>query len=513
MKSRSLFLAAAAVVTATSCADCGPVVEGLPPGNLCGVGQVDGVDYALAADGNEVVITVAKEDAFGCGALHSHVVLATVVAFEYDLKGDATGEVKITVPAAGLDPDDKDLRLKYLPDGENQELSDGDRQSIRGSVSEEVKASEFKDLIFTLKDLSTLDGDGTATLVSDIAGATSEVAVAYNAKKDGDDVTVSGTATIAGGPHGIPRNALGFCVSPDMDLSFTLTLTPGTQECKVGGDVVPPFEETFFDDTECGDVGYNVVYNNVVGPRCMGCHGGILADGSGNFRGGATVAFGDWRSFRVDSLRNPGAPLFQKAHEYVNLPSDDPEVLAMPPSASGESTALQDALLDATGAGAFTTERELFNAWVAAGGRDAQCADDVEQTVFTRTEPGDCLAATAITYEAAQADHADASAKDFFEGNCMYCHATGHPDAAPSAPPVGTYDAVTDTFTTNFVAGAAVATHPFYVTAAAAPLSFWEASVHRTNDGSMPTGSAIGGYEGDDGFEAFKAWVAAGYCP
>lgn len=517
------FCLAAAALAGSSC-DCGAKPEPLPAGELCGTGTVDGTDYAVDAKGTQLVLAIAKKDAFGCGALHSHVVLATSATFTYDLAADAAGEVKIVVPTASLDPDDKDLRKDFLPEGENQELSEDDRESIRGSVAEEVKASEFSTMTFTLKNLSTLDGDGTATLVSEIAGETGEeTEVTYNAKKSGDDVVVSGTAVIDGAPHGIPRNSLGFCVDEKMDLHFKVALTPGTAECE--GDVPdnPAFEQQFFDDTECGTVGYNVVYNNVVGPRCMGCHGGTFPGNDELLRGGATVPLVAWRDFRVDSLRNPGEAMYLKAHEYVNLDPDNIDVLAMPPAANGEATRLQGQLLDPTGVPAdITTELDLFNAWVIDGlGRDTQCADDVEKKTFgTKVEPAaDCTAA--IGYDEPNPDFigpdplsgedGPRSARDFFETNCMYCHAEEDPLGAPSAPKVGTTDAAGGH---ELIAGAGAlpVTHPFYVADDGTPLSFWQASIHRTDDGSMAPEFGIGAFEGEVTFEAFKAWVDAGYC-
>jgi hypothetical protein len=508
-------LTAAALVVA-SCADCdGPDPE-LPAGNLCGTGQIAGSDYAVDADNSRVVLSVFKEDAFGCGALHSHVVNATIVGFEYDLDDAAAGEVKITVPAKGLDPDDPDLREELLPEGENQALSDGDRQSIRGSVAEEVKAGEFADLVFTLKGLSAIDGEGTATLVSDIAGATSEVPVAYAATKDGDVIVVEGTATIAGGPHGIPRNALGFCVNPDMDLTFKVTLTPGAQACAVGGEAPVVFTPTVFPDEECGNVGYNVVYNNVVGPRCMGCHGGTFPGNAELLRGGATEPLITWDDFRTDSVRNQGRPLYETAHEYANLVPGGGS-LSMPPVEFFESNPLVEEFFYAEAGDipeGITSELALFNAWATTDqGRNARCETDVEKKVFTAAPVGDCT--TALKYSDANDAFDGLSASDFM-GNCLYCHAENDPSRAPSASTIATYDPDSGAYAMNFAAGDLPVTHPFYVTADGAPLNFWETSVQRVKDNSMPVlgiDAVPHGFDEDPSFLAFEAWVNAGACP
>jgi mono/diheme cytochrome c family protein len=521
--SRSLALptAVVAVVALAANCECEPAVDPVAGGELCGSGQIDGTDYAVEAAGSELVIAVSRVDAFGCGALHSHVVLAPQATFTYDLDGAAAGDVKIVVAAANLDPDDPALRLKFLPEGENQELSDGDRETIRGSVAEEVKSSEFSTLEFTFKGLSTIDGDGEATLESKIAGGTSEAPVTYNVKKDGDKFTISGTATIDGAPHGIPRNALGFCVEKDMDLHFTVVLVPGTTVCDGDVEEIPPFEETFFDDVECGDVGFNVVYNEVIGPRCMGCHGGTFPGNADLLRGGATEPLAEWRDFRVDSVRNPGSPLFNKALEYVTLPTDQPDLLTMPPSALDanglpETTGMQDLSAPVTIAGIeYTTERDLFVAWVDVGlGRNAQCADDVAIKTFgTRVVQGDCTAVDAIHFDTPDPVTGD-TAKGFFESSCMTCHSSNDPATAPSAPPVGTTvgDPNNFEYDVDHALGAAPVTHPFYVDDAGDELSFWETSVHRLEDGSMYPGSIRGDFVGNTGFDAFKAWVLAGYC-
>lgn len=523
MRLSSSFVVAAALSTLMNGCSCGG--EQTPAGGeVCGAGTVDGTDYKV--DSGELVMVVNKADGFGCGALHSHVVLARQATFAWDLDASAAGEVKIVVAASGLDPDDAALRKKYLPDGLNQELSASDRESIRGSVLEEVKGAEFSTLTFVLKDLSTIDGAGTARLVATIAGADSEVDVAYTAQKDGDVVNLTGTAVIPGGPHGIPRNALGFCVDPNMGLQFTIAMSPGTQTCDGTVEEVPTFVPTVFPDAECGDVGFNVVYNSVVGPRCAGCHGGTLPNDASLYRGGATVPLFAWDHFRVDSVRNKGAPLYITAHEYVGLDPFDTEVLSMPPSAFGEATPLQPLVEPLTIAGiTYTTEKDLFDAWVTIGqGRDQQCADDVEKQTFglqdgQRVEPG--AACGGLTYDTIQPEHEGKSAKDFFESRCMYCHAKDDPGQAFSAPAVGTLvNADARTYTTDFAAGELEVTHPFYVDSDGTPLSFWEASIHRAEDGSMYPGAGVfddgtgritHSFEGPD-FEAFKAWVSVGYC-
>ena len=505
------------------CAGCGGGDQIAPGGKVCGTGSVDGTDYKI--DSSELVLTIARADAFGCGALHSHVVLAKQATFAWQLGADGAGDVEIIVAAVGLDPDDAALREKYLPEGENQALSDDDRNSIRGSVLEEVKAEEHPALTFTLKDLSTINGEGTARLVSVIAGEESTVDVRYTASKDGDVVNLRGSAVIDGAPHGIPRNALGFCVDPDMGLEFTIAMSPGVVACDGEVGEVPTFVPTPFPDADCGEVGFNVVYNTVIGPRCAGCHGATLPGNDQLLRGGATVPLYTWDHFRIDSVRNPGAPLYLKGHDYVNLDTTNPDVLAMPPSATGESTGLQPLLPPITIAGStYTTELELFNAWITRGqGRDAQCEGDVVKKTFglndgLRVEPG--AGCDGLAYDTPQAENDNQSAADFFVG-CLSCHTKNDPSRAFSAPTVATMTDVENFVAViDFADGELPVGHPFYVDSAGVPLSFWEASIYRTEDGSMSAGAGVFEQDGrlahgseGPGFQAFKAWVAAGYCP
>ncbi len=533
-------VALAVVALAANC-ECGAPPDPAAGGELCGTGQIDGTDFAVQAEGSELVLVVKRVEAFGCGALHSHVVLAPQAIFTYDLDSAGKGDVKIVVAAANLDPDDPDLRVKFLPEGENQELSDGDRETIRGSIAEEVKSSEFSTLQFTFKDLSTINGDGTATLESNIAGSTSDAEVSYNAKKEGEKITISGTATIDGAPHGIPRNALGFCVEKDMELNFSVVLVPGTTVCDGEAPDVPAFEETFFDDTACGDVGYNVVYNNVIGPRCAGCHGGTQPNDPTLLRGGATVVLNQWRDFRVDSVRNPGGPLFNIAHDYANVDvALTPGELAMPPSEFGEATPLGDFSAEdppvVVNGVTYTSELALFNDWITVGlARNAQCADDVAIKTFGR-DGGQAVAAGVggcggVGYETQQAvpfdvdgsgvvDASDtASASDFFTNNCMYCHAAGDPQQAPSAPPVGSFDVDSESYIVDVAAGALPVTHPFYLDSDGTPLSFWEAGIERAIDGSMFPVALRHQFEdgvndpfGAGQFAAYTQWVEAGFC-
>lgn len=494
-------LTAILCLAALSACNCDPV-EPPPAGDVCGTGTIDGAPWALDPDGTRALLVVHRKDGAGCGIFHSHVVSAKVARIEYDLTAATPGDgsVKVTLLAAGLEPDDPELRAELLPEGENEPLSDGDRKSIRGSVAEEVLAAEHPELVFTFTGLSSADGTGTARMKAELAGATDEENVEYTVERSGDRISVSGAAQLNGAPFGIPRNSLGFCVEPVMDIVFDLALVP-TQapvEC-IGAPPPPPWEPRFFDDTACADdVGYNDV-RAVAVRSCGGCHGAEV-------RLGATIPLVSWEDWRTDSIRNQGQPLYETAHDYVHL--SPTEGLSMPPvDQQGEAMATPLTADDIA----------LFDAWVAGGARRERCNGDPGLTTFPDidVEAKDCD--DDLHYDAPDAE--GNTARTFFESYCAYCHL----DAFESYPQVPQISALgddgrpipSDTGYAELDVAAAErgVFHPWYLGAGGAPLSFWETSVLRVEDHTMPPNMADFGLDQDPSFAQFKAWVAAGAAP
>lgn len=498
---RSLLSSSRAVVlgllSALAGCNCDPIE--IPPGELCGSGTVDGTAYALDPAKSRFVIAVKRPNSGGaCGVFHSHVVDATQAeaAFNIVAADAAASTLTINIAAAGLVPDDPELRAELLPEGESSPLSDGDRQSIKGSVAEEVNpGGEFPLLTFSVSGISATSGDGTATLTSEIAGATSEVATAYTITKEGETHIIKGSATLVGTPHGIPRNALGFCIDPNMLVTYELTLAPGAVTCDPldGGE---PFVETNFPDDACADdVGYNEVASVAV-RRCAGCHSEVP-------RLGATVPLVVWEDWRVDSIRNPGRPLYETAFELVHL--DPAEGLAMPP-APPEGELLATPLTP--------DELALFDAWVDGGARNEACADD----------PGPPSVGPAIAVNPDCSDEFTAgepgeTAADFFTNACAYCHLDNSPEQFYAGVPqislldedgVPITDEVTLYGAIDFTKAAAAVGHPFYVNDAGARVSFWVASLARVLDQSMYPGG-MGDVTAEPSFQAFEAWVNNGH--
>jgi hypothetical protein len=447
-----------------------------PTGEICGAGSVGGTGYVVDPAGTELAIVVLNyEDQAACSFFHSHAILATAARFTYNLQADGQGEVLIEVPASGLNPDPPELRAKLLPAGQGDPLSDSDRGTIVGSVLDEVQAVDHPVLKFTLSALTATDGTGSATLASEIAGGSSTVPVTYTATAEGTDVTIEGTAILAGEPHGMPRGSLGACVDPNLTIHFKVRLTPGEGVC-AETDTTPVFEPRSFPDVRCAEENdYNTLYNEVIGPRCLGCHGDTL-------RIGATSRLVEWAEWRNNSIRYPDGPLYEEAFDYIHRAPEDG--LSMPPPDG--PTALSAA------------ELASFDAWISGGALNGCDGAAPPKTfglgpngtaVVAQDEPNDddpdCANATLT------------SARPYLENNCLYCH-----DGAVANAPVA-------------VAEGEVApqSNPFYIDATGAKLGFWEAGVARAHDLSMPPGATTPPADDDDAFNAYREWVRCGLAP
>lgn len=500
---RSLgLLALATVVAAFGACNCDPIE--VPAGDICGSGTVDGTAYALDAEKSRFVIAVKRPNGAGaCGVFHSHIVDATQVesSFTVAAANATSSALTVRVAAAGLVPDDPDLRAELLPEGENFPLSDGDRRSITGSVAEEVNpGGDFPILTFTVSGVSSTAGEGTATLTSDIAGASSDVETSYTITKEGANNIIKGTATLIGTPHGIPRNALGFCIDTNMLVTYELHLVPGAVTCDPLGDGTP-FVEEFFEDPACAeDVGFNEAAA-VATRRCAGCHSEVP-------KLGATVPLVVWEDWRVDTIRNPDRPLYESAFEFVHL--DPAEGLSMPPQPPGAEILSTDLTDD---------ELALFDAWVDGGARNAACAADPDPFSV-----GPAIAENPDCSDEYTAGNPGETAFDFFNNSCAYCHLDNSPEQFYAGIPqiaqlddggAPITDDVSGLAAIDFTKAAAAVTHPFYVNDDEARVTFWVASLARIADQSMVPGG-MGDVSADPSFQAFEAWVNNGHpapCP
>jgi hypothetical protein len=460
MKTQRTVLALALTALPFAACDCSPPdVPDVDIGQGDGVVVTDGEEeqYAVNPDESELIIVVENfADQFGCGLFHSHVVESTgfVSSFRID-RADAAGSTfSAVVPAIGLQPDSDELRTRFLPN--DPLLNDGDRSSIKVSVLENLQASDHPVLTFEASDLSTLDGEGTATVDVDIAGETSQIEMTYTVTEADGVFTIEGEGEIDGAPHGIPNGFASDCVSGLMDLHLKLVLEPGASDNQGIGDAgVPEFVPTEFPyEGDCApDVAFDEVMQ-ILGPRCVGCH-------MEPTRLGASIPLTEYDHFRVDTARTEGTPVYETIGEYIQLPAT--ESLHMPPLELSQLS---------------TEELNTLVAWVEADAPDVRCDPD-PPAPFVHVEPAEC--GTVIF------DDVD---DEFIGAFCSECHS-----ATQTALPI------LDTYESGLV----TSEHPFYQ-----PLNMWESSLVRLRDGSMPP--QFGADFADDELAAdFVEWVTQGY--
>lgn len=482
MKTR-LSLLAAPLVLLVGCGGCPP-----PPGQDAGPVESSGflrkggVDEPYRVDdaASKLLIHVVRGDAAVCGALHSHVVEAKAVSYEFLLDADdpSKSTFRATVPAAALDPDHPDNRALF-DDTKDVPLGEGDRRSIKQSVLDEVQAVDHPNLVFSIEGLPAATGEGTATVKVLVAGLESEVEMQYTSTKteeDGKDVfVVQGRGVLDGTRHGMPRAELSkLCVKPEMDLVFDLRIAPGAGEAPEDAGQVQEFEPTFYgDEDDCSDtIGFNDVRDQLM-VRCAGCH-------MDPPRNGATIPLDDWRDYWTDSARHPGGPIWETARDLVFPPAGHDETLVMPPVDPNGGFIATDLTPD---------ERAELQAWFDDGAKRARCQDDPAPTTFAATPPATGCGPTGYD-----------QVVEFLTTYCFYCH-TQDQTISPAAP---VFDA--------YALGVVEADHPFYK-----PLTIWEASLARIDDDSMPPGGkANNGIDVSDpatqqALDTMRAWIAGGF--
>lgn len=470
---RSLAATAALVAVAGSLYSACPSPQ--PPGEVSFGGNGKLTRGGAAADyhvdsSSELLIAVHNDFSnFGCGFFHSHVVKAEAALLEFNLDdGNLAGSsIKATVASAGLNPDAPELRARF-DDMKDAILSDGDRNSIRASVLDQVEGAEHPLLTFDATNLSTADGEGTAQITANVAGQESTFTLNYTARTEGDNVIVEGTGILEGNPHGIPHGFAADCVIPQLDIVMKLVFAPGLDANVSLPDGPEEYVQQNFPpaDDSCDDVaGFDKV-REVLGPKCMGCHGDNLILG-------ATVPLIDFADYRVDSSSNRGKGLYETVKEFIELPES--ETRHMPPVESGNANALtQD-------------EIDLIVGWVDRGGKETTC--DFVPSVVEHVREENC---GDINYESAPGFTNDVSGpREFLENTCIFCH-----DGSLYGDQVSTF--------TSYAEGTGDALHSFY---AESNLNLFEASLQRMKDHSMPIGFEV---EQDD-IDAFQAWIEAGY--
>jgi len=160
--------------------------------------------------------------------MHNHVVESTSndITFELDLDDPSSSTFSATVYVAGLTIDDPENSALY-PETENNEFTESDTESIAQSMYEQVKADEYDSMTFGASSLSTLNGEGTATITVNMIGITSTLTMTGSASMDdGGTITISASGTLDGEPFGIYSGFGSSCVSPLMPMDFSTVLVP-----------------------------------------------------------------------------------------------------------------------------------------------------------------------------------------------------------------------------------------------------------------------------------------------
>ncbi|MEW5850021.1 MAG: hypothetical protein AB2A00_14630 [Myxococcota bacterium] len=306
-----------------------PPVDTSTGGN--GVINVGGqpTDYTVLASESQLLLASLKMDAQACSLFHHHAVSALSVAYEFTLDRDNPGGSTLTarVGAAGLDPD-KDEYRAHFPETSGSSVPERDRRDIRINMLDQLGASEHPVLTFTARNLSTLDGSGTAEVTAEVKGRQSVFTMQATARWEGDKLIMEGTGTLDGTQHDIPVGSFKDCINPSMPLTMKLTLVPGRNDTTGLPDAsVPPFVPTHFpDESACGPVGFDDVRDALL-LDCAGCHNDPPING-------AKTRLMGWDDFHKDSALAQGVPLFETAAGRMqdtspsHIMPPDPYVLA-----------------------------------------------------------------------------------------------------------------------------------------------------------------------------------------
>lgn len=301
-----------------ACAACPTETKTPPPlqtgttGNGTVTQQGTAVDYHLDADGSSLLLLVKKKEAAVCKLFHHHAMSAEAVNFTFALNRDdpSVSTFRADVLAGGLDPDQPQYRDQF-DETRGTTMNDGERSDIRANMLDQVGASDHPVLVFEARNLTALEGSGTADVAVNIRGQDSTLAMNASATWEGTTLTLDGTGTLSGSAHGIPNGSFSDCVVGDMTLKMHLVLVPGASDGGVLDASVPAFvEQHFADESAChADVAFDDV-KDVLALNCGTCHGSPT-------QYAAPQSLDTWDGFHKDSARSPGVPLFTDALERI----------------------------------------------------------------------------------------------------------------------------------------------------------------------------------------------------
>jgi hypothetical protein len=456
----SLSLGAVFATALAGCPGTPPDDGGTPTGGD-GTIIVDGEaqSYTLDVDASKLLIVIEKNVTVGCPSFfHSHVFEAGAIALSFDIdeSDPAASTLTATVPARALIADDPANRALFDLT-KDEDVPEAFRGDIKSSGLSELDAVTHPNLVFKVLSLDAIEAGGegelpnTAQIEVEIAGEKSTIPMQFRYVKDGTTRTLIGEGILDGTPHGMPRKTECY-KSSSLPLHLTLVLVPGTEQTVVdAGPDIDPNRQVFPYEGDCVDkIAFNTV-RDVAVRACAGCHA------KPELRYGATVPLVDYADFRTDSFHNPGVPLFETMRAYLNATDG---TLQMPP-------------LDQTPL--TVDEKNLLLEWIDQGG--PECNDGVSATTFTPVNNVACGTPNYID-----------DVKPVFVNNCSFCHS----DTQTALPVIGF----------DFAPGAADVAHSYYL-----PLTIFEASLLRIEDGSMPP---YGGVTPADA-ALVRTWVEAGY--
>jgi mono/diheme cytochrome c family protein len=448
----------------TGCPDGPPADGGTTGGD--GTIVIDGQaqSYTLDADASSLLIVIEKKVTVGCPSFfHSHVFEAGQLSLSFDIDegAAAASTLSATVPARSLIADEPTNRALFDLT-KDEDVPASFRGDIKSSGLSELDAATHPNLVFKVLSLDALaagaDGElpNTAEIEVEIAGEKSTIPMQFRYVKDGTTRTIIAEGVLDGREHGMPRKTECY-KAESLPLHLTLVLVPGEEPTVVDAGPVDVYTPEVF--PYAGDCANKIAFNTVrdIAVRtCAGCHATTP-------RFGATSSLVTYEDFRRDTFHNRGVPAFETMRSYLNAADGKPQ---MPP--------IDQAPLS-------VDDKNQLLAWIDQGGPD--CNDGVPATVFT---PVNAVACGTPNY-------AD-DVKTIFEQNCSFCHL----DTGTTLPAIGY----------GFAAGAASATHPYYQ-----PLTVFEASLLRIEDGTMPPDFAVSPTEA----ALVRTWVEAGYpesaCP
>lgn len=334
----------AAQCPTTGSVDGGPIATNSTGCGTVSVGGTEGA-YALDTEASSLLMLLPKNNSgAGCTLFHNHTIRARSVTYTYALNKDtpANSTLTATVFVAGLDNDDPGDFDEFPETSGGEVPPQRDRGTIRVNMMEEVDVQNHAEMTFTATNLSTLEGTGTANLEVGIKGRTSMSTLNATAVWEAGVLTITGTATLNGRAHDVPRASEGLnrCIKSDMPLKLKLVFRP-VPSCTVdqeAPDAGARYQPTFIPPT--GDCAATTGFHTVdpalgLSPqdvflfRCGGCH----TDPALRFSKVPLVTF---ENLRTDTAAHMGVPRAQVAVDFSN-PNRDPmaDGLAMPPPADG----------------------------------------------------------------------------------------------------------------------------------------------------------------------------------